>query len=68
MRSLGQTTRRWFAKSDGSLDEKRHVIFWKTTRRFDENKPSFLGCYWWLEQEGLRAFYLRGKACFAPLR
>lgn len=43
MRSLGQTTRRWFAKSDGSLNEKRPVILWKTTRRFDENKPSFLG-------------------------
>lgn len=46
MRSLGQTTRRWLAKSDGSFDKKQAVILWKTTRRFDENKPLFLGLLW----------------------
>lgn len=30
-------------KNKPSFYEKRHVILWKTTRRFDENKPLFLG-------------------------
>ena len=30
-------------KNDTSFYGKRHVILWKTTRRFDENNTSFLG-------------------------
>ena len=33
-------------KNDTSFSSKRHVILWKTTRRFDENKPLFLGLLW----------------------
>ena len=33
-------------KNKPSFYEKRHVILWKTTCRFDENKPLFLGLLW----------------------
>lgn len=33
-------------KNKPSFYEKQHVILWKTTRRFDENKPLFLGLLW----------------------
>ena len=29
-------------KNNTSVEKKRHVILWKTTRRFDENNTSFL--------------------------
>lgn len=55
-------------KNKPSFYEKRHVILWKTTYRFMENKPLFLGQLWLIENEGLRDWLLAGKECFVPLR
>ena len=33
-------------ENNTSFYGKQHVILWKTTRRFDENKPLFLGLLW----------------------